>query len=529
MAGLPQSLQAVNGFTVVLLFCLPLAAGATCSNASCLANCNRSGSHTACSGIRCDTDLHKRCICAGAAALRHDGSCSQTMDQATQCRDPAYHVLMNIAAWESPELNKKHIGMGKPSQQLSAVLLRSVASGLSRPESQVRIVSAKFNRFGSSAHGRASSEQGLMHFDLEFEFCASVSLDNPSSNTRDFERNFINEAQSFVFFTGGTMRVLSLSARGVSSSSFAASESSTQQPKFPANSPTGNEQADPATSRYHDDTFLESVWWMPWCFAVAVLLMLVMAIWYRKRMLRAKSEMAQNKTQRDRQSEYLREMTLVGPDGIPLTWIPPGGLVDGAYAIASHAFSAAELMEADDGFKDSCLSLDAGDVLEVEASGGQWLYGKIANEPARSGLFPMNRVAWLGRPLQEGIDTAPLGRPADLAVWSPPCSPASAVPPAQGLTCAGSQANKGDSAIRTTDTPAGPSVIITVPFHPSEVDDATGRMQPDTCLALNGGEVVRVTGAGAGWLYGYVDNNPGRAGYFPEDRATWQSGPVNDS
>lgn len=518
----------MNGFTLVLLFCFPLAASATCSNVSCLADCKRSGRHTACSGIRCDADLHKRCICAGAAALRHDGSCSQTMDQATQCSDPTYHVLMNIAAWESPELNKKQIADGKPSRPLSAVLLRSVASGLSRPESQVRIVSTKFKRFGSSAGDHASSQQGLMHFDFEFEFCASVLSNNPESDIRAFERNFINEAQSFVLFTGGTMRVLSLSALGAASSSSATSELSTQQPKFPPNSPTGNEEAAPTTNQ-NDDTFLKSVWWMPWCFAVAALLVLGVAIWYRRYRLRAKSEIGQGKTQRDRQSEYLREMTLVGPDGIPLTWIPPGGLVDGAYAIASHAFSAAELMEADDGFKDSCLSLDAGDVLEVEASGGQWLYGKIANDPGRSGFFPMNRVAWLGRPLQEGIDTGPLGRPADLDDWSPPCSPANAIPPAKGLACAGSQADNGDSANGTTDTPAGPSVIITVPFHPSEVDDATGRMQPDMCLTLNGGEVVRVTGAGAGWLYGYVDNKPGRAGYFPEDRATWQSDAVHDT
>eukprot|EP00930_Biecheleria_cincta_P045569 TRINITY_DN31409_c0_g1_i2.p1 TRINITY_DN31409_c0_g1~~TRINITY_DN31409_c0_g1_i2.p1 ORF type:complete len:297 (+),score=45.05 TRINITY_DN31409_c0_g1_i2:3-893(+) len=266
------------------------------------------------------------------------------------------------------------------------------------------------------------------------------------------------------------------------------------------------------------------------------ILVLGLAIWYRRYRLRSKWEMGQDKMQRDRQSDYLREVTLFGPDGIPLTWIPPGGLVDGAYAIASHAFSAAELTEADDGFKESCLSLDAGDVLEVEASGGQWLYGKIANEEGRSGFFPMNRVAWLGRPLQEGIDSGPLGRPADVADWSPPCSPANAIPRAQGdvadvrgLPCTDSQANGSNSVNITSDTPTGPSVLITVPFHSAEVDNATGRMQPNMCLTLNAGEVVRVTGAGAGWLYGYVETEPGRAGYFPEDRATWQSDLVSDT
>merc|ERR1712129_460886 len=46
-------------------------------------------------------------------------------------------------------------------------------------------------------------------------------------------------------------------------------------------------------------------------------------------------------------------------------------------------------------------------------------------------------------------------------------------------------------------------------------------MGQDHCLALQGGEVVEVLGAGAGWLYGRLVGPENKEGYFPEDRAAW--------
>eukprot|EP00435_Cladocopium_sp_Y103_P001422 s5642_g1.t1 len=58
-------------------------------------------------------------------------------------------------------------------------------------------------------------------------------------------------------------------------------------------------------------------------------------------------------------------------------------------------------------FADSCLALAQGDVVEVAASGGGWVYGRVVGAPDRHGYFPETRVSWLGRPVARSEPTSP--------------------------------------------------------------------------------------------------------------------------
>eukprot|EP00439_Symbiodinium_sp_Y106_P046600 s1143_g5.t4 len=51
-------------------------------------------------------------------------------------------------------------------------------------------------------------------------------------------------------------------------------------------------------------------------------------------------------------------------------------------------------------FAESCLALAEGDVVEVAASGGGWVYGRVVGSPERHGYFPETRVSWLGKPVE---------------------------------------------------------------------------------------------------------------------------------
>merc|ERR1719491_1120002 len=47
-------------------------------------------------------------------------------------------------------------------------------------------------------------------------------------------------------------------------------------------------------------------------------------------------------------------------------------------------------------WRNCCLAIKEGEVVEVMAAGGGWLYGRIAgSEPERAGYFPENRIYWL--------------------------------------------------------------------------------------------------------------------------------------
>ncbi|CAE7456897.1 unnamed protein product [Symbiodinium natans] len=148
---------------------------------------------------------------------------------------------------------------------------------------------------------------------------------------------------------------------------------------------------------------------------------------------------------------------------------------DRVLAHVACAFAPADV-EDDKVFRESCLDLSEGDIVEVVAGGGGWFYGRVISgngDVARMGYFPENRVSWIGK-----------------------------IPRAE-VACADQHA----------------LVFVNHGFTPEDVTE--GENLRDNCLHLEAGEVVEVLAGGSGWLYGQVAGHPERAGYFPENRATW--------
>mmetsp|Transcript_59441 Transcript_59441/g.105725 ORF Transcript_59441/g.105725 Transcript_59441/m.105725 type:complete len:503 (-) Transcript_59441:72-1580(-) len=469
------------------------------SHRDCFGSCTAAGNADACDGIACQAvrDDFRRCVCAGGAALRSAGSCQPPVVRDHVCSEASHQVLFNVGTMASPELDGSHLRLGSPSPALSTVLVQSLAAGLSREPHEVEIVDSQLLNLGGDLGG-VGEVVGLTYFDLNITFCAVPAV-TPERDIRGFESKFISEAQSFAVFHNGvdgaaSIAVLTLTTLGVPTPDDAARE-----PSRVVGAPWPSAQ-EPRSA----DDWLSVVWWLPW--ALSSVAVVAFAAW----LVRRRRGKLREGSGEDRMSRY-SDPVLVGPDGSQLQWLSTAG----AYAIASHSFSPEELAETEDGFKESCLKLQAGELLEVEASGGLWLYGKLVEEPEKSGFFPMNRVAWLGHPLQDDLAANTMGRPnAGIAEWSPPGSPAHE----SGLRVTSADAVAGTPVVQEAQ---GPRVYITVAFVASEVDDATGRLTPEQCLTVAEGEVVQVTAAGAGWLYGHVVGESQRAGYFPEDRATW--------
>jgi len=242
---------------------------------------------------------------------------------------------------------------------------------------------------------------------------------------------------------------------------------------------------------------------------------------------------------KDIAGRYFQE-ALVGPNGSLLAWLPEE---KGALVLATLVFTPpepAELLEQGHAW----LALNEGDIVQVEACGAEWIYGHLATETNRVGFFPATCAAWLGRPLQDALHAETLGRAAQgLPDWSPPGSPVYVDQHLRLQTVAASTlADRNEelevmpgprqhsstlatsSIVESADTqrvlsPSGPTVQINLAFNAAEVFGTS--LPPEQCLPLQGGEAVEVIGAGAGWLYGRLVQDPERMGYFPEDRATW--------
>lgn len=80
-----------------------------------------------------------------------------------------------------------------------------------------------------------------------------------------------------------------------------------------------------------------------------------------------------------------------------------------------------EVEESVDAFGDSCIAIAEGDVVEVLAAGGGWLYGRLVGDVERCGYFPEARVAWMGQPQEAQQAQAAVEAPARELWECPAC------------------------------------------------------------------------------------------------------------
>merc|ERR1711998_791049 len=83
-----------------------------------------------------------------------------------------------------------------------------------------------------------------------------------------------------------------------------------------------------------------------------------------------------------------------------------GALEEGMLVTPHFDFSADDVE--DETWQKSCLAIQEGEVVEVMAAGGGWLYGRITGvETERVGYFPENRITWLCSPVHAGDEQLP--------------------------------------------------------------------------------------------------------------------------
>jgi transcription antitermination factor NusG len=161
-----------------------------------------------------------------------------------------------------------------------------------------------------------------------------------------------------------------------------------------------------------------------------------------------------------------------------------------SWLVTTHYDFSESDVDEDVDWRKSCLTIKEGEVVEVIASGGGWLYGRVADsEPERVGYFPENRISWLHKEAQEAPQQAP---EAEAEV--------------QGMLA---RVGSGFS-----------------PGIPGDAEEESAESFWENCLALAPGDVVEVVAAAGGWLYGRVVGAPDRAGFFPENRVSWIGQPV---
>lgn len=348
---------------------------------------------------------------------------------------------------------------------------------------------------------------GLVAFDWGFSFCTLGAVVREAGIDRyAFERRFSVQSQSYAAFAQSTIRMLSLAAR-------LGANGTDEIPRVSPSSgalPSGDSRPEAAHA------VLAQLWWVAWLLAGIVLLVGICTfIAMRRRRRRLK-----------REAREAGPDDIAGPGGVPLAWLAGSAAPAPAQARAIIPFGVG----GEEASMQGLLALAEGDLVEVQAAGGGWLFGHLVHATDCAGFFPESCVAWIGRPLpQREREAASQPEPEPGAEaddvfhgrldWSPPSSPTH-VDVRIGIDEEGQELRVRDDLAARLPGIGGPMVRATVAFSSSEVTEDPGGLR-ERCLELQGGEAVEVLAAGAGWLYGRLCEAPHAEGFFPEDRAEW--------
>lgn len=500
---------------LLLALALGLSWAQNCSDSACSLRCHEATpGDQLCSGATCDEVLG-RCDCADAV-LGMNGSCIPIAQglPAGSCAISS-DVTFTAAITSGPEITQADAQSGIPSSKLKSMILSCTARALGVPEFAVLIMNTKLHsnfKASSVSTKGASGSKAVLQLDLSYSFCANEAVTLDASR---FEDLWILGAEQFAVFLYASFQLLNLVPHGVNASSVKLPLVPTvvsQQPLSDGSSLRGSASAKEGSG--------SGLWWLPWVLSLLAVMLAVAIIahqWIRRQGSGSGMDVLG--------AQYMPEQ-LVCPDGTVLNWLAEGS--GGAFVLAIEDFNPSDLGQ-EMSHTGLLLPLQEGKVVEVEASGGIWLYGTLTEDPEKFGFFPLSYVAWLGRPLQDSPPANTLGRAvAGLRDWSPPCSPQYADRNGDLLL-----ADDAEVVIAMAGTPHRRSlqpqsaelcclkVRAALAFSPSEVEGSN--LPPEQCLHLKGGELVEVMAAGAGWLYGRLALKPEIMGYFPEDRAAWQT------
>eukprot|EP00929_Paragymnodinium_shiwhaense_P056739 TRINITY_DN28402_c0_g1_i3.p1 TRINITY_DN28402_c0_g1~~TRINITY_DN28402_c0_g1_i3.p1 ORF type:complete len:594 (+),score=21.19 TRINITY_DN28402_c0_g1_i3:20-1801(+) len=574
MRRLPQTSRCV---CVGLVVHFTAALASQCrSDAACAHDCRDSLLVSGLTGqceVSCNA-LYKRCVCAGSSALRIDGSCTdQTPEKGSQSCEPAYSTLFNAAVFSSPELDVRHMfvnGTGSLSPPAATIFTRAFSSAMTIPTGDVRIIRVRYVPLIPSAPDNVTDGAGkLLHFDLELTLC-SVGAAIPDLQPRDFEYSVRLEVQKYSAFSMATVRMLHLirlAGTGNVGSTDTPSGDLTSAGSDRSSTPAPD-QADahswsgmlPTGGLDKEDSHVDAALL---CFSVSCVILtgafgvLIYRIvdlrrrekhWVMQQLDWAHDGFAQpigfqfgddcdfNVPRSNDQSDcvpgHLAEETEVSLACAVTAYFPDEGCVAG-------------------------LCLEKDDIIEVVASAGKWMFGKVVGCPEREGSFPKCCVEWLepsgasGREHLDGHGTRePCGAqtqheddPSDSERLQSCCAQG-AYKPSEHVICSdGSAAVMANEAAEGQPEhwqhPVSPLCAAPEATEPGGVwrhehqgfvaeavanfleHDVPGQGTDETMLWLSRGDVVKVAAGSDGWLYGEVVGVPGRRGYFPENRVVW--------
>lgn len=410
--------------------------------------------NTECVSAICSAAFN-RCDCPAEAVLSTNGLCKVASKPLPEC-SAAYTASFNLAVMASPEVSGKDVSSGVPSAKLVTILRLSTAAALQQNVSDVSITNISLKLMAGDLAGLSGARSSILQFDMAFNLC---SKDNSTLTARSFEFGFIAGVSGFAGFQMSAVKLLDLIDLNPRSSTLAPS---------PAPLPFGLKAGADSTIAKNDSTGA-IVGFVVGSLAVVIFISAAVLgfVWHRRRhrlkVLHSEDEFHQEGlSQTGQESDVQRVLAHV-----------------------SCSFSPADV-EDNKVFRETCLELQIGDIVEVIAGGGGWFYGRIisqadeSTEPSerivRVGYFPENRVSWIGK-IPGSCDTK-VSNPEQHSI-----------------------------------------VAVELGFSPADVED-TGSLR-ENCLEISAGEIVEVLASGGGWLYGHVAGKPELAGYFPENRATW--------
>jgi len=494
----------------------------------------------ACSRAVC-VSAYRRCSCSSADALKRDSTCATEVPADRPLCNATHRAIFNAALWASPELSRRDVHAGLPSLQFRTVLDHGMIAALRLPSVHFavkwRLLPVQFDRVADSSTVN-TSKGGIIHFDLNIDFCARENQTLPaltsSSSLHAFERRFIGQVQEFEVLRMGTIALLELKPLQSTTPEPQSTTIRRGQRDIPGVTISLRRPGEERAASKRKD--FEAPWMeigMAWSFLVILLIALL--CWITKQWKQGKPVQVINPSDFVFAGSEAAEM----PDVISPQMANFYASMQGQFICVTKAFSGKEV-EVEDHHRGSILTLSDGDVVEIIAECQGWYCGQMVGEPTSVGYFPSSCVAsWLARPT---ADAQPMPLPQDDAFPMPQSPDNGTIQIKTGVAGAGDSCldpvrlmeqcsdepsflpAEGDDPF---EQPPPAYVCEALEFSLEEVEDAASRSK---MLALTDGEVVEVMGGSGGWLFGKVLGAPERAGYFPDGRvASWLSTPWVDA
>jgi len=227
-------------------------------------------------------------------------------------------------------------------------------------------------------------------FDFGFKFCALSTVEDAQLvlEARVFEKKFSSAAQEYQAFYPSSMRLLHLDAESSNVSKNISDSAEHQQhvdASKLASSPVGGSSEASADQRKS-----ESIFWLGGAVLGCLLCSSVSFLaWQRSQP--SEGEVVECTVQEFSKEDGDAAATVTEPAVLKLR-----SSIATAYVITP--FDAAEAAKVDEVWA-NCLTIAAGDMVDVHASTGLWLYGCIHGQPEKVGFVHESNIAWIGQTL----------------------------------------------------------------------------------------------------------------------------------